>query len=263
MDIEKLKIRDIEEYLARNPEKTREIYAALLADSRIGVVALARKIEDRHVKDQREKERIGRMLQFERKFWSEGYHLIAGVDEAGKGPLAGPVVAAAVVFPRDVYIEGIDDSKKLSEKKRQKLYTQIRQRATATAVAVVDQAEIDRVNIYQAGLKAFSLAFLALEVTPDFVLSDAYKVPGVRCPQQPLVKGDTKSLTIAAASILAKVTRDSIMSRLHSQYPQYGFSQNKGYPTREHRLALREHGPCPCHRRSFDLLGQEGQGENG
>ncbi len=257
MDVTKLNIKEIEKYLQENPELTREIYDALLADRRQGVQGLLAKAAKRRRSRQQEKERMEKMLLLEEKYWGKGFTYIAGVDEAGRGPLAGPVVAAAVILPRGAkeLLEGVDDSKKLSLKKREELYPLIRTHSLAVGVGMVEALEIDELNIYQAGLKAFSLAVKSLGIPPDFVLTDAYRAPGLTCPQLPVVRGDSLSLSIAAASIVAKVTRDRIMDDLDRAYPQYGFSQNKGYPTREHRKALRQYGPCPWHRKSFDLLG--------
>ncbi len=255
MDPAKLKIREIEEYLEKNPVLTREIYSALMGDSRRGVRELLRKVEAKRLRGQKEQERLGKMLLLEEKYWGRGYKFVTGVDEAGRGPLAGPVVAAAVIFPRGILLEGVDDSKKLSVNRREELYPSIQALSLAVGVGVVEPADIDLLNIHQAGLKAFYLAVKDLKVEPDFVLSDAYRVPKITCPQLPLVRGDALSLSIAAASIIAKVTRDRIMDDLDGEYPQYGFIRNKGYPTREHREALKKYGPSPWHRHSFDLLG--------
>lgn len=257
MDATKRSIKEIEKYLQQNPELTREIYAALMADGRQGVRELLLKAEKRGREHQAEKDRLARMLLLEEKYWSQGFTHIAGVDEAGRGPLAGPVVAAAVILPRGAkaLLMGVNDSKKLTAKRREELYPLIMTNSLAVGLGVVEALEIDELNIYQAGLKSFSLAIKALDIPPDFVLTDAYKAPGLSCPQLPLVRGDTLSLSIAAASIVAKVTRDRIMDDLDRAYPQYGFYQHKGYPTREHREALRKYGPCPWHRKSFDLLG--------
>jgi ribonuclease HII len=255
--VTKLSIREIEKYLQESPELTREIYDALLSDRRQGVQGLLAKADKKRREQQQEKERMKKMLLLEELYWGKGFIHIAGVDEAGRGPLAGPVVAAAVILPREAgeFLKGVDDSKKLSFKKREELYPLIRAHSLAVGVGIVAALEIDELNIYQAGLKAFSLAVKSLKTPPDFVLSDAYRVPGLSCPQLPVVRGDSLSLSIAAASIVAKVTRDRIMDDLDREFPQYGFGQNKGYPTREHREALKQHGPCPWHRRSFDLLG--------
>lgn len=193
------------------------------------------------------------MDTFEKMARREGYHLIAGVDEAGRGPLAGPVVAAAVIFPPDYCNTEINDSKKLSVTKRENLYEIIEKDAMAIGIRVVDADVIDRVNILQASLKAMRDAVLDLAASPDFLLVDGlHRIP-IITPQKPLVKGDNLSISIAAASIMAKVTRDRIMEMYHRQFPQYNFQKNKGYGTREHVNAIREFGICKIHRKSFHV----------
>ncbi len=193
------------------------------------------------------------MDTFEKMARREGYHLIAGVDEAGRGPLAGPVVAAAVIFPPDYCNVEINDSKKLSVTKRENLYEIIEKNAMAIGIRVVDADVIDRVNILQASLKAMRDAVLDLSASPDFLLVDGlHRIP-IITPQKPLVKGDNVSISIAAASIMAKVTRDRIMEMYHRQFPQYNFQKNKGYGTREHVNAIRKFGICKIHRKSFHV----------
>jgi len=179
------------------------------------------------------------------------YKYIAGVDEAGRGPLVGAVVAAAVILDPQNPIEGLNDSKKLSEKKRNTLAVEIRQKALAWSVASVDEKEIDRINILQASLLAMKRAVESLDRAPDFVLVDGNKCPDLNVEVEAIVKGDSKVAAIAAASILAKVDRDQQMVDLHEQYPQYGFDKHKGYPTKVHMELLIQHGPCPLHRKSF------------
>jgi ribonuclease HII len=191
------------------------------------------------------------LLIHEIALYERGHQLIAGVDEAGRGPLAGPVVAAAVILHRDVFIPGIDDSKKLSESRRESLYEDIRQMAAGFGVGIVPRETIDRVNILRASLEAMKLAVLRLPVEPDFLLVDGLHLPDLGLPMKALPHGDSLSLSIAAASIVAKVTRDRIMRKLDRMYPQYGFVRNKGYPTAEHLAALDRFGPCRIHRRSF------------
>jgi ribonuclease HII len=180
-----------------------------------------------------------------------GFKRIAGVDEAGRGPLAGPVVAAAVVLDPRRPIAGIDDSKRLPEATREALYVRITHRARAWAVGIVEPAEIDRLNILRASLEAMRRAVAGLPEPPDCLLIDGRDRIDFPAYQRPIVRGDALSVSVGAASILAKVTRDRIMRDLHARWPQYNFSRHKGYPTREHRQALRLHGPCPVHRRSF------------
>ena len=193
------------------------------------------------------------MNTFEKKAREDGYQLIAGVDEAGRGPLAGPVVAAAVIFPPDYVNAEINDSKKLSAAKREKLYEIIEKDSLAIGMRVVDADVIDNVNILQASLQAMRDAVLELSASPDFLLVDGlHRIP-IITPQKPLVKGDSLSVSIAAASIIAKVTRDRIMEMYHRQFPQYNFRQNKGYGTKEHLNAIRQFGICKIHRKSFHV----------
>ncbi len=196
-------------------------------------------------------------LDIETVLWEHGYRRIAGMDEAGRGPLAGPVVAAAVVFEPGVLIAGVRDSKQLTEKQREILFDEIVHKCVAYGIGVVDPAEIDRLNIRQATFLAMRKALGAMKITPDYLLVDGEELPNSIYPQEAIIKGDDKSFTIAAASILAKVTRDRIMKAYHRQYPQYHFDQHKGYGTRLHRELILQYGPSPIHRRSFlkKLLG--------
>lgn len=191
------------------------------------------------------------MLQVERDYWSRGMERIAGVDEVGVGPLAGPLVAAAVILPREVPLRGINDSKRLAAPARVRLAQAIRECAIAVGVGVVSVEEVDQLNVYHASLEAMRRAVLALTAVPEQVLVDARRIPGIDYPQMSIVKGDARSYSIAAASIIAKVTRDAFMQELDTQYPDYGFRRHMGYGTREHLIALERHGPSPVHRRSF------------
>jgi len=177
---------------------------------------------------------------------------VAGLDEAGRGPLAGPVVAAAVVLGPGTRIAGVDDSKRLTPEERESLYVVIRARGLAIGVGMVDAETIDRVNILQATRRAMGLALGGLGLEPELVLTDFVALDGLRCPQRNLVNGDRRSATVAAASIIAKVTRDRMMAEADREYPQYGFGRHKGYATLEHLAALIMHGPCPLHRRTFN-----------
>ncbi|MBP7341465.1 MAG: ribonuclease HII [Smithellaceae bacterium] len=197
------------------------------------------------------------MNTFEKLASGEGYRRIAGVDEAGRGPLAGPVVAAAVIFPPDYSNSAINDSKKLSARKRDELYKVIAQEAVAVGVGVADADVIDRINILRASLQAMREAVLELAAVPDFILVDGLHTIPLDLPQKALVKGDARSVSIAAASIVAKVSRDRIMEIYHRQFPQYNFLQNKGYGTAEHRRILEEIGMCKIHRRSFHLKNRQ------
>lgn len=191
------------------------------------------------------------MWEFEHSCFENGYRLVCGVDEAGRGPLAGPVCAAAVILPPDVEIPGLNDSKKLSDKKRRELYPLIKECAVAYAIAIADEKEIDEVNILQATYLAMERAISQLAVKPDFALIDGNRAKDFGVSLQTVVKGDSRSASIAAASILAKVTRDDMMLEYAVQYPQYGFDVHKGYGTKAHYDALIQHGPCEIHRKTF------------
>lgn len=206
------------------------------------------------ISDRRAARRLTTLLTHERSLWATGIEHIAGVDEAGVGPLAGPVVAAAVIFSAGCGLRGVDDSKKLTPERREELASVIRERALAFAVAIVDPGEIDRINIYQASLTAMSRAVDGLSVRPQHVLVDARRIPRCDLPQEAVIKGDARCHAIAAASILAKTTRDALMSRYEDEFPGYGFGDHKGYCTEAHRDAIRRLGPCAIHRRSFTLL---------
>lgn len=198
--------------------------------------------------------RLAKLLARENELWASGVERIAGVDEAGVGPLAGPLVAAAVVFPKGFGLPGVNDSKQLAPERRASLAVAIRASAIAFAVAVVEPDEIDRINVYRATLAAMARAVDGLAITPQHILVDARRIPGCDLPQEAIVKGDARCHAIAAASILAKTVRDALMVRYEDEYPGYGFASHKGYPTEVHREAIRRLGPCPIHRRSFTLL---------
>lgn len=212
--------------------------------------------------DEKEIERLEGRFRHEHPLWELGYGLVAGVDEAGRGPLAGPVTAAAVILRPGTYIQGLDDSKVLTPHQRESLFQEIVSRALALNVCSVGVEYIDRANILQATYEAMRRAVRGLRPAPDHLLVDALSIPGLAVPQRGIIGGDGLSNSIAAASIIAKVTRDRLMIKLDARYPQYGFARNKGYCTREHALALRRIGPCPAHRRSFlGWLEQTEQGE--
>lgn len=198
---------------------------------------------------ERELARLEAMKEYE--YIYQACSCICGIDEAGRGPLAGPVVAAAVVLPKDCRILYLNDSKKLSEKKRNLLFDQIKEKAVAWGIGTVSPGRIDQINILQATYEAMRQAVEQLGVIPDILLNDAVTIPGLDMMQVPIVKGDAKSVSIAAASILAKVTRDRMMEEYDKMYPAYGFGKHKGYGTAAHIEALRSHGPCPIHRRTF------------
>lgn len=191
-----------------------------------------------------------RLLSHERRLSKSGYKLVCGVDEAGRGPLAGPVVAGAVILKTDRFTCEVDDSKKLSPEKRDKAYREIFKKAHV-GIGIVDEKTIDSINIYQATLRAMEMAIENLGIPADYVIVDGRMKLSTRCPVKCIIGGDSKSLSIAAASIVAKVTRDRIMQEYHKKYPQYGFEKHKGYPTKAHKAALNTHGPSPIHRQSF------------
>ncbi len=198
-------------------------------------------------------------LRYERKLWRTGIEEVAGVDEAGVGPMAGPVVAAAVIFAPETYIKGVHDSKQVAPDKRDQVHDLIRDRALAIGVGIAEVEEIDRLNIYWATMKASERALAALGRTPGHVLVDGRKIPGLALPQTHIVGGDRKSFCIAAASIVAKVTRDRIMASYDRQYPGYGFARHKGYCTADHLQILEQLGPSPIHRRSFSPVAAAAQ----
>ncbi len=195
--------------------------------------------------------RLEQMEQYEKEYERSG--IVCGIDEAGRGPLAGPVVAGAVILPEGCRILYLNDSKKLSEKRREELFSEIKEKAVSWATGVVSPEEIDEINILKATYKAMRQAFEKLSPVPQVLLNDAVTIPGLSpaLVQVPIIKGDAKSVSIAAASILAKVTRDHMMAEYDKLYPEYGFAKHKGYGTAAHIATVREHGPCPIHRRSF------------
>jgi len=244
------------------------LLAALEADPRQGARALARRLRAREGKNRAEGQRLRNLLRFEVELWDQGLTHVAGVDEAGMAPLAGPVVAAAAVLPRGYRLRGLDDSKKiLDERRREELAEAIKRDALAWAVGIAEVEEIDRLNIYHAGLLAMRRAVGALSLVPHFALVDARKIPECPCPQRGIIHGDALSLSIAAASVLAKTTRDRMMVALDAQHPGYGLAVHKGYPTPRHLQALKERGVLPIHRRSFapvrEALGLAGASQQG
>lgn len=213
--------------------------------------------------EETELQRLEKIKKFEDMAYREGFQLIAGTDEVGRGPLAGPVAAAAVILPRDFYLPGVNDSKVLSEKKRRALVEQIKKGAISWAVALLSPQYIDRENILNASRAAMHMAVNALRPAPDFLLVDAIKIPNLGIRQLPIIKGDSLSVSIACASIIAKVERDDAMLAYDQIYPQYGLGKHKGYATREHLRALQEHGPSPIHRRSFEPVKSMLKGSTG
>lgn len=201
---------------------------------------------------EKELERLTKLKEIENEIYNSGIQAICGIDEAGRGPLAGPVVVAAVIMPKDSMIEGVNDSKKVSEKKRETLYEQIINEAMAYGVGIIDQKEIDEINILNATKKGLTTAIKGLKIKPERILVDALTgIDTLGIPYTSIIKGDAKSYSIAAASIIAKVTRDRIMREWDELYPQYGFEKHKGYGTKMHIDAIKEYGLCPLHRLSF------------
>jgi ribonuclease HII len=233
---------------------TPQFLNKLARDPRQGVRKMCELLKKRYEKERSERLRIQNMLNFERLLWKSGIRAIAGVDEVGVGPLAGPVVAAAVIFPSGTEIAGVDDSKRLDPEQRLKLEMAIRQSAAAIGIGAAEVGEIDSLNIYHAALLAMRRAVEQLALKPEHLLVDARTIPGLAIPQNAFNKGDGINFSIAAASIIAKTHRDRLMEGLETQYPGYGFAQHKGYGTPEHQNAIRDLGPCPIHRLSFAFI---------
>jgi ribonuclease HII len=261
--VKKMKVQtiaEIEQQLHSIKAESDPIFQKFQHDERKGVQHLIHKWYRRMEKERLLQEKFNAMTVFENKWLAQGYKYIAGVDEVGRGPLAGPVVAAAVILPKDFFLPGIDDSKKLSEKKRNDYDLIIRRKAIAVSVAMIDAGEIDTINIYEATKKAMLAAIASLSSKPEVLLIDAMKLETPFVVES-IIKGDAKSVSIAAASIVAKVARDNLMVKLTAEFPEYAFGQNMGYGTKEHILAIQKHGITPYHRKSFApikdmLLGQ-------
>ena len=230
-------------------EDLKEVMKAFEGDERAGVQNELKKAASRLLKYEQEVQRIYAISEYERKYANYAY--VCGIDEVGRGPLAGPVVAGAVILPKDCDILYINDSKQLSEKKREELYDIIMEKAVGVAVGYASVERIDEINILQATFEAMREAISKLPVSPDILLNDAVTIPQVIIPQVPIIKGDAKSISIGAASIIAKVTRDRLMVEYDSVFPEYGFASNKGYGSAAHIEAIKKIGPCPIHRRTF------------
>ena len=237
------------EFEQADNQSLKMLYAMYADDNRAGVVSLIAKYKKQEEKLEEEKRRMGNMYIYERKY--ADFQYICGIDEVGRGPLAGPVVAGAVILPKDCDILYLNDSKKLSEKMREALYDEIMEKAIATGIGIVGPQRIDEINILQATYEAMRMAISNLKVRPDLLLNDAVTIPEVNIRQVPIIKGDAKSASIAAASIIAKVTRDRLMVQYEDVLPGYGFAGNKGYGSALHIQAIREKGPTPIHRQSF------------
>ena len=253
MNIGALTVNQIKTFLAHREEKEigEEILLALAGDPRTAVRQIYTQYQKGKAAWQKELERLQELHKYETDLLQKGYRYIAGTDEVGRGPLAGPVMAAAVILAPDTFFPGLNDSKKVTPAKREELAAQIKEKALAWQVVSSSVEEIDRINILQASLLAMNKAINSLSTQPEFVLVDAVTIPGMKIPQLPIIRGDSLSASIAAASVLAKVTRDELMRAYSKEYPEYGFEQHKGYGTAEHMEAIRSYGPCPIHRRTF------------
>ncbi|MBN2566043.1 MAG: ribonuclease HII [Candidatus Eisenbacteria bacterium] len=254
-DIKRMTVREVSEYVAgARPEPGDALWRALLDDPRAGVRAECERLLRKKNAECMSAEREARMRRNESELWALGIERVAGVDEAGRGPLAGPVVAAAVVLPRELGIKGIDDSKKLTPERREDLFERIMVEAVAVGVGSSSEKVIDEINILNATFAAMREAIARLESVPGHVLVDGNEIPGLGFPQTGIPNGDGRSTAIAAASIVAKVTRDRMLVELDSRYPGYGFARHKGYGTPDHLSALIRLGPCEIHRRSFRVV---------
>jgi ribonuclease HII len=244
-------------FVRRRRPVPKGLLEALEVDKRQGAHQLAKRIRSRYRDNRAEGQRLHFLLRFEIELWSQGYGLIAGCDEAGMAPLAGPVVAGAVILPQNYKLRGLNDSKKiLDPEKRDELAQQIKQDAVCWAAGIAEVEEIDKINIYHAGLLAMQRAVQGLSLQPDFILVDARRIPNTQTPQRGIIRGDALSASIAAASIIAKTTRDALMLELDQIYSGYGLATHKGYPTPEHCRTLKELGALPIHRRSFARVRQ-------
>lgn len=243
-------IQQIKEKLNQISERENPYLSELRQDARAGVQKLLQQFEKRIVKQEQLIAQYELMSQFEKNLITQGHRFIAGIDEVGRGPLAGPVVSAAVILPTNVQILGLNDSKQLSHQKRAELFDQIQEQALAIGIGIVDHEEIDKVNIYQASRKAMTLAVHDLAIQPTHLLIDAMTLD-LAIPQDKIIKGDARSISIAAASIVAKEFRDQLMVEYHKVYPYYGFDRNAGYGTKEHLAGLEKYGMTPIHRKTF------------
>lgn len=248
--MEKQSIQAIKQMFLQN-QIDEVTLVSLRSDERKGVQKLVTQYEKQLAKERALAELYEEKKQFEQQFRSNEDDLIAGVDEAGRGPLAGPVVAAAVILPKDFNLTGLTDSKQLTEQERNTYFDVIKEQAISYHISIIDNARIDRLNILEATKTAMIESLTGLQPAPDVGLIDAVKLPALPFPTKDIIKGDDKSISIAAASVLAKVTRDRIMEEVALEFPQYHFDQHKGYGTKQHLEALSLHGPCPYHRKSF------------
>jgi len=257
-DVLKKSIPELSELFVRQQRPVpKGLLEALEVDKRQGAHQLAKRIRSRYRDNRSEGQRLHFLLRFEIELWSQGYGMIAGVDEAGMAPLAGPVVAGAVILPQNYKLRGLNDSKKiLDPEKRDELAQQIKEDAICWSAGFAEVEEIDKINIYHAGLLAMQRAVQGLSLQPDFILVDARRIPNCQTPQRGIIRGDALSASIAAASIIAKTTRDAHMLELDQIYSGYGLASHKGYPTPEHCRTLKDLGALPIHRRSFARVRQ-------
>lgn len=242
------------------PAQLPEALKAFSADNRASVKKLVERYQKKYDTYLSELERLKKMTAYERQYAQ--YEYICGIDEAGRGPYAGPVVAAAVILPKDCQILYLNDSKQLSEAKREQLYDEIMEKAVSVGVGIVGPEVIDQINILQADYEAMRQAVGKLSVEPQVLLNDAVTIPGLQILQENIIHGDAKSISIAAASVIAKVTRDRLMVMYDEMYPEYGFAKHKGYGSASHEEAIRKYGLCPIHRRSFTKKFQNQETEN-
>lgn len=247
-----MKIQEIKEALQNHPSE--ELLQTLQEDARAGVQKLLAAYYKRLEQEKQEKIRFAAMMKFEKEAYAAGAGHVAGVDEAGRGPLAGPLVVAAVILPQDVFISGLNDSKQISAKKRELLYDEIMAKAVAVSVDIVSVSNIDSLNIYQATQQGMNAVLNSLEIVPDVALIDAMPVENAQIKAVSIVHGDALSISIAAASVVAKVTRDRIMEKIDKLYPQYKFAANKGYGSKEHMQAIADYGAVKWHRRSYEPI---------
>jgi ribonuclease HII len=246
-------VKEIEKRLQSISQEHDPFLKEIMSDGRKGVQQLLQKWFKQYEKKQEAVNKFHQMSAYENKARKEGFHHIAGIDEVGRGPLAGPVVTACVILPEDFTLIGLNDSKQLSEAKREEFYTYIKEKAVSIGIGIIGAAEIDRINIYEATKKAMLLSIQESSIQPDYLLIDAMKLD-TPFPAESIIKGDSKSISIAAASVIAKVTRDRMMKEIDVEYPQYHFSRNMGYGTKEHLAALEQFGITPYHRKSFEPI---------
>lgn len=251
MNISNLTVNEVARLLQQQ-ECDEELLVSLKADNRISIAKLISRWQQKRERIAAEQERIRHLYAFERELYAQGYQYIAGVDEAGRGPLAGPVVVGAVILPAECQLPELNDSKQVTPARREELYTAIHNCALSVEYAVIDVGTIDDINIYQATVQGMYQVLKNLTLQPEAALIDAVPLRELKIPYQSIINGDALSASIAAASIVAKVERDRLMLEYDRLFPEYGFAKNKGYATKEHQAALHRFGPCPIHRKSFE-----------